>query len=289
MDARCPTSDCACVANLSVTVVRILLPPTMSSLDGSTHVQTIFLDRLKYTPVVGPPRVPIQVAERIMDMLVGDVETLRSCALTCSEWHPRARYHLLTSILFIGDFHQTRDRLSSLRDYLDANPDMTSRVHRCFLHRKDMGISPQEAWNFLLLRFPALRSLVIACDYMTHSCLHPTTYTRIKAHILLEELVLQVVKFCTSAEFARLLVALPRLKRLECSHVSLTDLEDDEISASTVRRFKNKGQMLSRLEVCQYFRCRRCRCLLGPILSLSDSQDKCQHCARPHQYVPLYA
>ena len=233
----------------------------MSSLDRSNYVQTIFLDRLKFAPVVGPPRVPIQVSEHIMDMLAGDGKTLGSCALTCSEWHPRARYHLLTSIRFIGDVHQTQDRLSSLRDYLDAHPDMTSRVRRCFLDVWDTGVSPQEAWSFLLLRFPALRSLVIAKDNQTHSCLHPTTYIRIKEHILLEELVLQDVRFGTSAEFARLLVALPRLKRLECNQVWLRNEEDTEVSAFTARRFKNKGQMLSRLEVRQCFR--RCWCLLG--------------------------
>ena len=197
-----------------------------------------------------------------MDMLAGDVETLCSCALTCSEWHPRARYHLLTSIWFICDFrwHPTQDRLSSLRDYLDAHPTTISRVHQCFLHVKRTGLSHQEAWNFLLLRLPALRCFVITQDNKTHSCLHPTTYTRIKAHILLEELALQDVRFCTSAEFARLLVALPRLKRLECANVGLSNKEDLEIGASTARRFENKGQMLSRLEVRQCFRHRRRQC-----------------------------
>ena len=227
----------------------------MSSLDRSTQVQTIFFrhDRLKFAPVVGPPRVPIQVAEHIMDMLAGDVKTLRSCALTCSEWRPRAQYHLQTSIHFIGDANSSPDRLSSLRDYLDAHRDMTSRVRRCFLDVYGTSVSPQEAWNFLLLRFRALRSLVIARD-TGNSCLHPTTYTRIKSHILLEELILQHVSFGTTAEFARLLVALPRLKRLGCDGVELQSEEDTEISASTVRRFKNKGQMLSRLEVRQCFK-----------------------------------
>ncbi|KAI0713900.1 hypothetical protein C8Q76DRAFT_591966, partial [Earliella scabrosa] len=44
------------------------------------------------------PPIPIEVAEQIIDQLVDDRSSLRSCALVCDGWLPRSRAHLFREI-----------------------------------------------------------------------------------------------------------------------------------------------------------------------------------------------
>ncbi|RPD79682.1 hypothetical protein L226DRAFT_425802, partial [Lentinus tigrinus ALCF2SS1-7] len=69
------------------------------------------------------PRVPVEVAERIIDLLSDHVGTLRSCALTCREWLPRSQYRLMTSIRIWSN-----EAVSSMYDYFTAHPRIAGAV-----------------------------------------------------------------------------------------------------------------------------------------------------------------
>ncbi|KAI0694465.1 hypothetical protein C8T65DRAFT_585001, partial [Cerioporus squamosus] len=69
------------------------------------------------------PYVLLDVAENIIDQLSRDVESLRSCSLTCRGWLPRARYHLVASIRV-----RSREDLYSICDYFRVNPGMANCV-----------------------------------------------------------------------------------------------------------------------------------------------------------------
>ncbi|RDX40401.1 hypothetical protein OH76DRAFT_1304203, partial [Lentinus brumalis] len=69
------------------------------------------------------PNVPLEVEENVIDQLSRDVKSLRSCALTCHGWLPRARYHLVASIRV-----RSREDLYSICDYFSFNPRMATLV-----------------------------------------------------------------------------------------------------------------------------------------------------------------
>lgn len=47
-----------------------------------------------------PCSVPPELADAVIDQLHGDIESLRTCALTCSSWLPTSRYHLFNDVCF---------------------------------------------------------------------------------------------------------------------------------------------------------------------------------------------
>ncbi|RPD68152.1 hypothetical protein L226DRAFT_448353, partial [Lentinus tigrinus ALCF2SS1-7] len=67
--------------------------------------------------------IPVEVAERIIDLLNDHRYTLRSCSLTCHGWLPRARYLLMTSILI-----RSNEDVSSMYNYFTAHPRITAAV-----------------------------------------------------------------------------------------------------------------------------------------------------------------
>ncbi|TFK88412.1 hypothetical protein K466DRAFT_447651, partial [Polyporus arcularius HHB13444] len=69
------------------------------------------------------PNVPLEVEENVIDQLSRDVESLRSCALTCHGWLPSARYHLVASIRV-----RSREDLYSICNYFSFNPRMATLV-----------------------------------------------------------------------------------------------------------------------------------------------------------------
>ena len=67
--------------------------------------------------------LPIDVQETVIDESADDVDTLRQCALTCRDWLPRSRFHLLSAICI-----STQEDIYSFCDYLDAHPERRSLV-----------------------------------------------------------------------------------------------------------------------------------------------------------------
>ncbi|KAI0696136.1 hypothetical protein C8T65DRAFT_729730 [Cerioporus squamosus] len=193
------------------------------------------------------PDVPLEVAENVIDQLSRDIESLRSCALTCHGWLPRARYHLVASIRV-----RSREDLYSICDYFRFNPRMATLV-------RNLSVSPEEDEEALLLletipvallsRLPKLRSYGILGAYeltVRAISFHATTLIHIKTCLHVEELTLQLLSFRTTAELARLLIALPQLRRLDCTRLRFPDESKTTGGAVTgITRFRDKCKCLS--------------------------------------------
>ncbi|TFK81429.1 hypothetical protein K466DRAFT_451226, partial [Polyporus arcularius HHB13444] len=165
---------------------------------------------------------PLEIAENIIDVLSRDVRSLRSCALICRGWHSRARYHLMTTIRV-----QSRDELFSICDYFTFNPHLASLV-------RSLSVAPVEAGSLSLLeiipvrlvsRLPNLHRYVMrnsstsAFDIRSngvHLNIHRTTIVQIRTYLHVDALSLGPLEFSAIAELARLLIALPSLRCLEC-------------------------------------------------------------------------
>ncbi|KAI0702819.1 hypothetical protein C8T65DRAFT_262358 [Cerioporus squamosus] len=178
------------------------------------------------TTLIQLPHIPLEVAENIIDRLSGDVRSLHSCSLTCQRWHPRARYHLMTSIRI-----QSRQDHSSICDYFSSNSGLACFVRRVSIIPADTEDNPLflvEAVPVLFLsRLPNLRSYSIQKPVMDTTLsgisFHATTLTCVKTYLHVEELHLGPLALHTSAELARFLIALPQLRRLQCTRLLIAD------------------------------------------------------------------
>ncbi|RDX41517.1 hypothetical protein OH76DRAFT_1302826, partial [Lentinus brumalis] len=159
--------------------------------------------------------IPLEVGENIIDQLGGHVDSLRSCALTCRGWNRHARYHLVAAIRV-----RSREDLYSICDYFTSNPRMASLV-------RTLSMSPVETEDRLFLvevlpvdllkRLPNLQRYSIIGERSPNPAFvsfHGTTLLHIKTYLHVEELNLNFLKFRTSVQLARVLMALPRLRRL---------------------------------------------------------------------------
>ncbi len=203
------------------------------------------------------PYIPQEVAENIIDEFSRDIRSLSHCALTCQRWHPRARYHLMTSIRV-----QSREDLFSIRDYISSNPWMSSAVRSLYIspgYTESKALSLLEAVSVLLLsRLPNLRSFG-----MRHSAsmslntrvsgmplsFHAHALIWIRTYLHVEELSLGPVRFRTGGELARFLVALPRLQRLECTSLPIVDQKNPWVSSNGMTRLRDSCRRLSEVTV----------------------------------------
>ena len=69
-------------------------------------------------------RVPLEIAELVIDELSNDYPSLRSCALTCQAWLPRSRTHIFRTV-HVMDLN----RLTSLVRVLAYSADIARLVH----------------------------------------------------------------------------------------------------------------------------------------------------------------
>ena len=200
------------------------------------------------------PRVPLEIAENIMDNL--DTRTLRSCALTCRGWLPRARFQLMASIHI-----STRDDVTSIDKFLHSNPLLATAV-------RSVSVVPisKETAGFLfeafpvsfLSRLPNLQECRM-CDKDPNRFqvinYHPITLIHMKTCLLIEELTLYQVMFRTGTDLARLLSSLTHLRHLTCQYVEIRGrYGTPDIIALDMVRFRNKCRLLSKLTVCTIFR-----------------------------------
>ncbi|TFK79264.1 hypothetical protein K466DRAFT_505843 [Polyporus arcularius HHB13444] len=193
------------------------------------------------------PYIPLEVGENFIDQLGGHVRSLRSCALTCRGWNRHARQHLMVAIRV-----QSREDLYSICDYFASDPRMASLVrslcmasppgrekHRCLLE-----VLPV----YLVKRLPNLQRYSIGgWTYFTgydQVSFHATALMHIKTNLHVEELNLNYLTFGTSAELARVLIALPRLQRLQYRGLKVY------IKTADTSRFRDKCNMLSEVTVC---------------------------------------
>ncbi|RPD56758.1 WD40 repeat-like protein [Lentinus tigrinus ALCF2SS1-7] len=203
---------------------------------------------LPTTPLIAadPPRVPVEVAERIIDLLSDHVDTLRSCALTCHGWLPRARYQLMTSIR-IG----SNEYVSSMDDYFISHPRIAEAVRSVSVYIVE---KPQFLNAFpviLLSRLPNLCTYKYS-DYRSYKCIwhhHAASLRGIRTYLRVQELDLFHVRFRTGADLAPLLISFPLLRILRIELVSVSDLQDHGGDLSRMARFRDKCSQLSELEI----------------------------------------
>ena len=93
------------------------LPEANTYLSIDPH---IFYDEL--STKLGSPRVPVEVAENIVDY-ASDISTWMACALVCKSWFPRSRMHFWREVTV----HNLR-QLYALCDVLGKTPEVRSLV-----------------------------------------------------------------------------------------------------------------------------------------------------------------
>ncbi|TFK88163.1 WD40 repeat-like protein [Polyporus arcularius HHB13444] len=192
------------------------------------------------------PYIPLEVGEHIIDQLIGDVRSLRSCALICRGWNNHARDLLMASIHIqssedlycVCDYIASNPRMSSLVRSLSISPALAVKNARCLLE-----VLPVD----LLKRLPNLQrySIVggVRWDPLARVSFHATTLLHFKTYLLVEELYLDTLEFHTSAELARVLIALPRLRHLQCQRV------DTEKMTTDSAQFRDKCIRLSEVAI----------------------------------------
>ncbi len=211
------------------------------------------------------PHIPLEVAEKIIDLLRRDVRLLRSCALICRGWHPRARYHLMTSIRV-----QSRDELFSICDYFKSNPHLASLV-------RSLSVAPVEAGSLSLLevvpvrlvsRLPNLHRYVMrnsstsALDIKSSGVrltIHRSTIIQIKTYLHVDALSLGPLEFRAISELARFLIALPSLRRFECTRLRVVNQGDFGTGPTGLTQFRDRCKMLSDVTVCRTSKWLHCK------------------------------
>ena len=196
---------------------------------------------------MGRPRVPVEVAERIINFLALDVKTLRSCALACRSWNPRSCYHLFYSVAVSTEPDQSPDALVRL---FQRHPEIPSLVHsvtvNCFTGTYMMAIDRVHDVAVIVL-LPYLPHLtrwrfkgqgVFAFSPMGLMCL--ARYSCIES-LQLRRLWLR------SGDLSKIISSLPRLTDLDCNtcdRVPLTTHDggghNNQVAA---RRFPRKANI----------------------------------------------
>ncbi|KAI0743160.1 hypothetical protein C8Q80DRAFT_1108341 [Daedaleopsis nitida] len=155
--------------------------------------------------------LPLEVEERIIDILESDVKALRVCALTCRAWRIRSRIHLFKAIRLTD-----RPRLDVLSHHLQGLPFLATAIREMTIESSDVILAP------LSLRLPSLRLLHVRDATLAyhHSALHA-----MKATSQLGALYLTRATFYTAMDFVRFIGALPGLRELRCHHVTMKSIK----------------------------------------------------------------
>ena len=199
------------------------------------------------------PRIPSELAEVIIDNLNKHVRSLRACALTCRAWHPRSRYHILSSIRI-----ESREHLASICEYFTSHPQMTELVRSILVAPAGSETNPRSLLEALPVRLLSqVRNLqrysVRYSSTNTQSLcaisLHPITLVRIKVYFNVDELNLGPLEFRSPAELARLLAAVPRLRVLICTDLTFANDRDLENINADLMRFRDKCGSLCEIMV----------------------------------------
>ncbi|KAI0749450.1 hypothetical protein C8Q80DRAFT_625607 [Daedaleopsis nitida] len=180
-----------------------------------------------------PSRVPVEVAERIIDQLANDRDALLACALTSPAWLTRSRAHLFRTV-----------RISSLAQLYS--------LHRRLLHNSTLGrlitaviayrvTVPNEVFALDAQTGAIENAAVILLPHLPN--LQSWTYESVRHHSLfyknnrvlrachrqhstVHQLQVYNMAFKTIADLARLLLAFPALRTLEAIGVSILRQED---------------------------------------------------------------
>ena len=161
-----------------------------------------------FTPLV------YEVVVGIIDQLQDDIQALRNCALTCRQFRPRSRFHVLTRIRL-----NRKDQLESLYELLDRESFLGGFIRSVAISLLDVVPLP------LLARLPNLSHLRLIgvnpeINPPRNISLHSSTLlccrqfgTRIRT------LSLHHVYFANTMAFTRLLLALQNIRCISCHSV----------------------------------------------------------------------
>ena len=172
------------------------------------------------------PKLPLDVQETIIDESAHNVFTLRHCALTCRDWLPRSRFHLLSAVCI-----STQEDIYSFCNFLDTHPNYRALVRSVTMapvstERRPACLAGVFSIS-ILSRLPRLHGWVIRNDPFRERRLevsyHPTTLehlrirTRTSSPIV--NLHLKDLSFVSRGELLRLLASFTQLKHLQCDTI----------------------------------------------------------------------
>ncbi|KAF9807534.1 hypothetical protein IEO21_08175 [Rhodonia placenta] len=176
------------------------------------------------------PSLAIEVWERVLDHLWYDQETLKACTLVCRAWYPRARFHLLRTVILRERHHVYR-----LAKLVQKDKDM---VMGAFYAHAVRGVILQGG-STPEVRIPvphlatfatALAGKLLALDEVAlcnAEWISDSSFVNTSLHLSafhsVTRLVLQAVTFPNIHTFRRLICAFPRLGYLECWGVKFTN------------------------------------------------------------------
>ncbi|KAH9948639.1 hypothetical protein B0H21DRAFT_220272 [Amylocystis lapponica] len=186
---------------------------------------------------LGPLAIfPIEVAERIIDASCytgryfrhRDHATLRACALTCSSWLPRSRYHIFYTVTLT-----TRAKLMAFAKLLTTKPHLDALVHELRIPCTDrlgrrVGVQPLFSFpavlarkltevTYLSLEGPWMLSWFTLQDRLVTP--FPPTFWAISEMMSITELYLVDIAFGSVGDLASLVCAIPHLCTLRCTNV----------------------------------------------------------------------
>ena len=173
--------------------------------------------------------LPQELCDQVIDELSDDVESLKSCSLTCHAWLERSRSYIHRSANFCGDWWELPSRFS---DFLNMSAVLKYvkevKINLPIDHQTDVLMA---FFNTFAARLPALQELSASGYFSDILCgngilcfVHPNRVTRdtsSKFHEFqsLSQLVLCGVGFASSHDLVRILCGLPSLSSLTLRRV----------------------------------------------------------------------
>ncbi|KAJ7737723.1 hypothetical protein B0H16DRAFT_103311 [Mycena metata] len=113
------------------------------------------------------PTIPIELQERILDHLRGDVSTLKSCSFVCKAWTPNIRSHLFRRFKALHD----SDAFHKCGRYVDQVPHLAEYIREVEIQsgRRPSVLLEEEsnALCTLLDRTHSLQTVVISTGFST--------------------------------------------------------------------------------------------------------------------------
>ena len=165
-----------------------------------------------------PGRIPPEIGDEIIDQLQDDVQSLRACALTCRDWHPRSRIYLFPNILLHGDDSRKPEEMNAFTSYLTSDQflrPLVQSIHIPF---------PLKHFSMALLQqLPNLRFMVLSgkgYSKWPRLSFHPVLFACFRAHSHIQTLVLCHVKLCSASQLSTLILSLPSLRHLVFDKIS---------------------------------------------------------------------
>ena len=212
-----------------------------------------------YGPSARVARLPVELAEQIIDTLRDDPASLLALSLVHSSWLPRSRCHLFHTVHI-----QTAPQLQSLVSLLSSRPHLGALIQSVTISvHLQLSTCPQTLHEVapivLLSRLPKLshwhfRHRIdhrLALEENPGSqpvwklSFRSSTISCLRQYRLVERLELGPLVFRSCSDFTRALTSFPRLHTLVCTSVDISSPITSSLQASF------KGRLcLSHLSVC---------------------------------------